>query len=111
MPIRKPTANIAIDPNSPEMARLREIAEQFGFVRHYGGETADVSALMRAIGTPGGEVEVAPAGLLAACAALVAYRDRVGPLNFQLEKADDFINRIRAAIEDAAAPQNGKEGA
>lgn len=29
---------------------------------------------------------------------LIDYRDRVGPLNFQLEKADDFINRIRAAL-------------
>lgn len=33
-----------------------------------------------------------------ACQMLIAYRDTAGPLNFQLEKADDFINLIRAAL-------------
>lgn len=33
------------------------------------------------------------------CAALVAYRDRAGALNFQLEKADDLIDRIRDLIK------------
>jgi hypothetical protein len=31
-------------------------------------------------------------------AGLIAYRDAAGPLNFQLEKADDFINALRAAL-------------
>jgi hypothetical protein len=39
--------------------------------------------------------------LLAACKALVEYRDRAGALGFQLEKADDYINQIRAAIAAA----------
>lgn len=38
---------------------------------------------------------------LAAARGLIAYRDRVGPLNFQLEKADDFINGIRNALAKA----------
>jgi hypothetical protein len=46
---RKSTVNLAIDPASPEMTRLREIATQFGYTRRYGGEVPDVSALMRAI--------------------------------------------------------------
>lgn len=33
-----------------------------------------------------------------AAAGLIAYRDAAGPLNFQLEKADDFIERLRAAL-------------
>ena len=37
----------------------------------------------------------------AACRGMVDYRDRVGPLNFQLEKADDFIRLMRLAIEEA----------
>ncbi len=36
--------------------------------------------------------------LQVAAAGLVAYRDAVGPLNFQLEKADDFINALRTAL-------------
>ena len=34
-----------------------------------------------------------------AAQALVEYRRRVGPLNFQLEKADDFINEIKKALK------------
>lgn len=37
--------------------------------------------------------------LQAAAAELVAYRQSAGPLNFQLEKADDFIRRLRSALE------------
>lgn len=33
-----------------------------------------------------------------ACNGLVKYRDRVGPLNFQLEKADDYIFLMRGSI-------------
>lgn len=36
--------------------------------------------------------------LLAACRGLLAYRRRVGPLGFQLEKADDHLRQIEAAI-------------
>lgn len=43
--------------------------------------------------------------LLAACKALVEYRDRAGALGFQLEKADDYINGMRAAI---AAAEEGQ---
>jgi len=39
--------------------------------------------------------------LLEACKELIAYRDRNGPLNFQLEKADDFIHRMRVAVDKA----------
>jgi hypothetical protein len=39
--------------------------------------------------------------LLAACEALVQYRDRNDALSFQLEKADDFINDLRYAIAKA----------
>lgn len=45
--------------------------------------------------------EQAAPELLAACKALIAYRDAAGPLNFQLEKADDFINALHAAIARA----------
>jgi hypothetical protein len=31
---------------------------------------------------------------------LLDYRKRVGPLNFQLEKADDFLREIRLALEE-----------
>lgn len=36
--------------------------------------------------------------LVRLCEALIAYRDRVGPLGFQLEKADDYIWSLRQAI-------------
>ena len=32
------------------------------------------------------------------CKGLIDYRDRNSALNFQLEKADDFINAMRATI-------------
>lgn len=35
-----------------------------------------------------------------ACLRLLDYRERVGPLNFQLEKADDFINAIRNEVTE-----------
>lgn len=41
------------------------------------------------------------AQLLDACKKLIAYRDAYGPLNFQLEKADDFIHMMRIAIAAA----------
>ena len=31
---------------------------------------------------------------------MVAYRDRVGPLGFQLEKFDDYLREARALIAD-----------
>ncbi len=46
---------------------------------------------------------VAPyAALLQAATDLVAYRNRVGPLGWQLEKADDFIAKIALALEQCA---------
>ena len=39
----------------------------------------------------------APA-MLEACEQLLSYRDRAGALNFQLEKADDYLRIIRAVI-------------
>lgn len=39
--------------------------------------------------------------LATAARRLIAYRDAAGALNFQLEKADDFINELRAAIARA----------
>lgn len=52
-------------------------------------------------------IELVPKGaaapdLLAACEKLVDYRRRVGPLNFQLEKADDYIQAIAAATSEAS---------
>jgi len=34
------------------------------------------------------------------CAKLVDYRDKAGPLGFQLEKADYFIDEIRKSLEE-----------
>lgn len=45
--------------------------------------------------------------LLVACEKLVAYRDRAGAGNFQLEKADDFIHMMRAAIARAKGETGG----
>jgi hypothetical protein len=42
--------------------------------------------------------------MLDAMKALVDYRDRVGALGFQLEKADDYINNIRSAIAYEGRP-------
>ncbi len=42
--------------------------------------------------------------LLVACEKMINYRDRVGPISFQLEKADDFIHPMRVA---AAAAKEG----
>ena len=39
--------------------------------------------------------------LLTACKRLIEYRDSAGPLNFQLEKADDFMKLMRVAIAAA----------
>lgn len=41
-----------------------------------------------------------------ACSEFIRYRDRVGPLGFQLEKADDYFRLIREALteETGAAP-------
>jgi hypothetical protein len=39
--------------------------------------------------------------LLTACEGLIKYRDSAGPLNFQLEKADDFIDLMRVNIAAA----------
>jgi hypothetical protein len=36
--------------------------------------------------------------LFNACNGLVKYRNRVGPLQFQLEKADDFIREIERIL-------------
>ncbi len=43
--------------------------------------------------------------LLEACEKIVEYRDRSGPLSFQLEKADYFFEMARKAIAKA----NGEE--
>lgn len=45
---------------------------------------------------------LAESALRTACRKLISYRDR-NTLNFQLEKADDFINQIRAALEGQPA--------
>jgi chromosome segregation ATPase len=34
-----------------------------------------------------------------ACQTLIDYRDRVGPLGWQLEKADDYIRNIQYALD------------
>ena len=39
------------------------------------------------------------AEIIEAARGLVDYRRRVGPLNFQLEKADGFIRRMSDALE------------
>lgn len=39
--------------------------------------------------------------LLMACEKLADYRRRVGPISFQLEKADDYIRMIEKAIATA----------
>jgi hypothetical protein len=39
--------------------------------------------------------------MLAVLKAFVDYRDRVGALGFQLEKADDYINNMRTIISIA----------
>jgi hypothetical protein len=36
--------------------------------------------------------------MIEAMKAMIDYRDRAGALGFQLEKADDFINRMRVLI-------------
>ena len=38
--------------------------------------------------------------VLEAARGLVEYRRQAGPLNFQLEKADDFINRMKNALDE-----------
>lgn len=84
------------------------------FVRHnfpdapYEGDLDDEYGIYPPLGESGpvalvaGEanarlISAAP-DLLAACEALVEYREHVGPLNFQLEKADDFIRMMKQAI-------------
>ena len=57
-----------------------------GPITHSGPDSAD------------GRAKAAAPELLAVCEALIAYRDSAGPLNFQLEKADDYINRLRVII-------------
>lgn len=37
--------------------------------------------------------------IAAACHKLLDYRKRSGPINFQLEKADDYMRMIAAAID------------
>lgn len=37
--------------------------------------------------------------LVAACKDLVEYRKRISPLNFQLEKLDDYIRAVEIALE------------
>ena len=46
--------------------------------------------------------------LLAACKKMIAYRDRAGAINFQLEKADDFIRLMRIAV-DMAEPEDDND--
>ena len=43
--------------------------------------------------------------LLAACKKMVEYRDRAGPMGFQLEKADDFFAMARKAISKATGEE------
>lgn len=38
------------------------------------------------------------AALRTAASRLLSYRDTAGALNFQLEKADDFLNQMRHAL-------------
>lgn len=42
--------------------------------------------------------------LIEAARGLVDYRRRAGPLNFQLEKADDFIFQMSVALEEVEEP-------
>ena len=49
--------------------------------------------------------------LLAACEKMVDYRRRVGPLEFQLEKCDDFIHMMKVAITAATGTQSEGESA
>ena len=41
--------------------------------------------------------------LAAAAQGLIEYRDRAGAINFQLEKADDYIRMLRAALRNPPA--------
>jgi hypothetical protein len=46
------------------------------------------------------KLEAEKARLIEICSALVDYRDRAGSMGFQLEKADDFINAMRAELPE-----------
>ena len=76
----------------PNFSRIVEMSK-----RHNPNFEGDAAFIVRACN--------AHDDLLAACKALVDYRDRAGALGFQLEKADDYINQIRAAIAAAEGGQ------
>lgn len=48
----------------------------------------------------GREERVKNTALRMAVVSLLSYRDTSGSLNFQLEKADDFLNTLRNALAD-----------
>ena len=52
-----------------------------------------------------GELEM----ILITARALVDYRKRVGPLNFQLEKADDYIRSLSDSLDALEMLSNQKE--
>lgn len=55
--------------------------------------------LMQVVNRRAELAESANTTLLAACKGLVEYRRRAGALNFQLEKADDYIRMMKSAID------------
>ena len=65
-------------------------AVKYLFDEGYPIEAAQVAAELAALNA-----------VVEAARALVEYRDRAGALNFQLEKADDFLFRMRNALAKA----------
>jgi hypothetical protein len=80
-----------------------------GLIFSMGGEDQSVEVVVRRVNGVTvdrhlNELRGTISNLVTACEKLIDYRRRVGPLNFQLEKADDYIRMIEREVAAAKEP-------
>lgn len=95
--VMNPNKWVYVEHNFPDYPYEGDLEEEYGIYPPL-GEAGPVALVS---GKDNARLFASAPDLLAACEALVKYRDRAGALNFQLEKADDYIRNIRAAIAKA----------
>lgn len=89
-------------PNTENYFKEKNLEELFFLIRNASGPesySAAVEIRRRLQEKPAPKGEGSSERLRKAARDLLEYRERAGPLNFQLEKADDYLREIAAALE------------
>jgi len=81
----------------PYTKELHESDNRWHIIGPRGQELAIVTGETGKLAANAGLFAESPA-MLEACEQLLSYRDRAGAINFQLEKADDYLRAIRTVI-------------